>query len=159
MRPITFLTALAVTFGCIAGARAQGYPSHPLTMIVPFPAGGPTDTLARILTERMSISLGPPIMSENVPGAGATIGVARAVHAEPDGYTLSIGNWTSHVGSAALYPVQYDLLKDLAPVSLLTTAPLLMVGKNELPASNAKELIAWLRANPDKASAASVGAG
>jgi len=159
MRSITFLTALVVTFGCIAGALAQGYPSHPLTMIVPFPAGGPTDTLARILSERMRISLGQPIIIENVTGAGATIGVGRAAHAEPDGYTLSIGNWTSHVGSAALYPVQYDLLKDLEPVALLTTAPLLIVGKNELPAQNAKELIAWLRANPDKASAASVGAG
>ena len=159
MRSITFLTALVVTFGCIAGALAQGYPSHPLTMIVPFPAGGPTDTLARILSERMRISLGQPIIIENVTGAGATIGVGRAAHAEPDGYTLSIGNWTSHVGSAALYPIQYDLLKDLEPVALLTTAPLLIVGKNELPAQDARELIAWLRANPDKASAASVGAG
>jgi tripartite-type tricarboxylate transporter receptor subunit TctC len=159
MRPITFLTALIVTFGCIAGALAQGYPSHPLTMIVPFPAGGPTDTLARILSERMRISLGQPVIIENVTGAGATIGVGRAAHSEPDGYTLSIGNWTSHVGSAALYPVQYDLLKDLEPVALLTTAPLLIVGKNELPAQDARELIAWLRANPDKASAASVGAG
>jgi len=159
MRSITFLTALVVTFGCIAGAMAQGYPSHPLTMIVPFPAGGPTDTLARILSERMRISLGQPIIIENVTGAGATIGVGRAAHAEPDGYTLSIGNWTSHVGSAALYPIQYDLLKDLEPVALLTTAPLLIVGKNELPAQDARELIAWLRANPDKASAASVGAG
>jgi tripartite-type tricarboxylate transporter receptor subunit TctC len=146
-------------FGCIAGALAQGYPSHPLTMIVPFPAGGPTDTLARILTERMRISLGQPIIIENVTGAGATIGVGRAVHSEPDGYTLSIGNWTSHVGSAALYLVQYDLLKDLEPVALLTTAPLLIVGKNDLPAADARELIAWLRANPGKASAASVGAG
>jgi tripartite-type tricarboxylate transporter receptor subunit TctC len=126
---------------------------------VPFPAGGPTDTLARILTERMRVSLGQPIIIENVTGAGATIGVARAVHAEPDGYTLSIGNWTSHVGSAALYPVQYDLLKDLAPVSLLTSAPLIIVGKNALPANDGKELIAWLRANPDKASVATVGAG
>jgi tripartite-type tricarboxylate transporter receptor subunit TctC len=159
MKSIAVLGAFLVGLGCIAGARAQSYPSHPLTMIVPFPAGGPTDTLARILTERMRISLGQPVVIENVTGAGATIGVTRAVHADPDGYTLSIGNWTSHVGSGALYPLQFDLLKDFAPVSLLTSAPLLIVGKNELHAKNARELIAWLKKNPDKATMATVGAG
>ena len=84
--------------GCVAGAHAQAYPSRPITIIVPFPAGGPTDTLARILSERMRVSLGQPVIVENVTGAGASIGVARAAQAAPDGYTLSIGNWTSHVG-------------------------------------------------------------
>jgi tripartite-type tricarboxylate transporter receptor subunit TctC len=126
---------------------------------VPFPAGGPTDTLARILGERMRVSLGQPIVIENVTGAGASIGVTRVVQATPDGYTLSIGNWTSHVGAGAIYPVSWDVLKDLAPISLLTATPLIIVGKNDLPARDGRELIVWLKANPDKASAATVGAG
>ena len=109
---------------CAAGAHAQSYPSRPVTIIVPFPAGGPTDTLGRILSDRMRVSLGQTIIVENITGAGATIGVGRAVNSAPDGYTLSIGNWTSHVGSAALYPVQYDVLRDFVPVSLITSAPI-----------------------------------
>ena len=128
-------------------------------MVVPFPAGGPTDTLGRILSERMRVTLGQPIVIENVTGAGSTIGVAHAAQAAPDGYTLSLGNWTSFVGSGALYRTSYDLLKDFEPVSLLTFAPMLIVGKNTLPVNDAKELIAWLKANPDTASAATVGAG
>ena len=128
-------------------------------MVVPFPAGGPTDTLGRILSERMRVTLGQPIVIENVTGAGSTIGVAHAAQAAPDGYTLSLGNWTSFVGSGALYRTSYDLLKDFEPVSLLTFAPMLIVGKNALPVNNANELIAWLKANPDTASAATVGAG
>ena len=154
-----FVATLAVAFAAVAHAQTQDYPSRPITMIVPFAAGGPTDTLGRIVSERMRVSLGQTIIIENVTGAGATIGVGRAVHSAQDGYTLSIGNWTSHVGSGALYPVQYDLLKDFVPVSLLTTAPMIIVGKNSLPAKDAKELIAWLKANPDKASAVSVGSG
>jgi tripartite-type tricarboxylate transporter receptor subunit TctC len=153
------LTALVLALGLASPAQAQTYPSHPLTMIVPFAAGGPTDTLGRILSERMRGSLGETVVVENVTGAGATIGVGRAVRSAPDGYTLSIGNWTSHVGSGALYPIQYDLLKDFEPVSLLTFAPMIIVGKTGLPAKDARELIAWLKANPGKASAASVGSG
>ena len=153
------LATLAFVLGCVAQGEAQTYPSRPITMIVPFAAGGPTDTLARLLGERMRVSLGQTVVIENVTGAGATIGVGRAAQAAPDGYTLSIGNWTSHVGSGALYPIQYDLLKDFEPISLLTFAPMIIVGKTGLPANDAKELIAWLKANPDKASAASVGAG
>jgi tripartite-type tricarboxylate transporter receptor subunit TctC len=159
MRVVSPTAAFAAALACAVSAHAQSYPSHPITMIVPFPAGGPTDTLGRILSERMRVSLGQSIIIENVTGAGATIGVGRAVNAAPDGYTLSIGNWTSHVGSGALYPVQYDLLKDFLPISLITSAPMIIVGKNTLPAKDAKELIAWLKANPDKASAASVGSG
>jgi len=159
-RALAFAAALVcANFACSIGARAQDYPSHPITMIVPFPAGGPTDTLGRILGEGMRLSLGQPIIVENVTGAGSTIGVGRAAQALPDGYTLSLGNWTSFVGSGALYRTSYDLLRDFEPVSLLTFAPMLIVGKNALPANDAKELIAWLKANPDKASAASVGAG
>src|SRR5215467_11451162 len=93
-------------------ARAQAYPSRPITMIVPFPAGGPTDTLGRILGERMKGSLGESVVVENVTGAGATIGVTRAARAPPDGYTVILGNWTSHVGGSAIYPVTYDVLAD-----------------------------------------------
>ncbi|HYZ43883.1 MAG TPA: tripartite tricarboxylate transporter substrate-binding protein [Xanthobacteraceae bacterium] len=158
MKMITIATAIAVAVGGIAGAHAQAYPSHPITIIVPFPAGGPTDTLARILSERMRVSLGQPVIIETVTGAGASIGVARAAQAAPDGYTLSIGNWTSHVGAGAMYPAVHDALLELQPVSRISATPLMIVGKNALP-QNARELIAWLKENPGKASAATVGAG
>jgi tripartite-type tricarboxylate transporter receptor subunit TctC len=151
--------AIAFAVGHGASAHAQPYPSRPLTIIVPFPAGGPTDTLARILSERMRISLGQPVVIENVTGAGASIGVGRAAQAAPDGYTLSIGNWTSHVGSGAMYPVAHEALLEMRPVSLISATPLMIIGKNALPPKDAKELIAWLKANPGKASAATVGAG
>jgi tripartite-type tricarboxylate transporter receptor subunit TctC len=154
-----FVATVAVALGAIADVQAQDYPSRPITMIVPFAAGGPTDTLGRIMAEGMRPSLGQTVIIENVTGAGSTLGVGRAVQAPPDGYTLSIGNWTSHVGSGALYPIQYDLLKDFQPISLLTFAPMMIVGRNSLPAANARELIAWLKASPDHASAATVGAG
>jgi tripartite-type tricarboxylate transporter receptor subunit TctC len=164
MRRLAAAAAFAAMFiGLFVGrpevACADRYPSRPITIIVPFPAGGPTDTLARILGERMRQTLGQPIVIENVTGAGASIGVTRAIESAPDGYTLSIGNWTSHVGASAMYPVTWDVLKDLAPVSLLTATPLIIVGKNALPARTGAELIAWLKANPGKASAATVGAG
>jgi tripartite-type tricarboxylate transporter receptor subunit TctC len=153
------VATLALALSSAAYAQQQDYPSRPISMIVPFAAGGPTDTLGRILSEGMRKSLGQIIIIENVTGAGSTLGVGRAAQATPDGYTLSIGNWTSHVGSGVLYPIQYDLLRDFQPVSLLTFAPMMIVGKNALPANNARELIAWLKANPDKASSATVGAG
>jgi tripartite-type tricarboxylate transporter receptor subunit TctC len=111
------------------------------------------------LSEGMRPSLGQTIIIENITGAGSTIGVSRAAQAAPDGYTLVLGNWTSFVGAGALYRTSYDLLRDFAPVSLLTFAPMLIVAKSDVPANNAKELIAWLKANPGKASAATVGAG
>ena len=155
----TVFTALAVAAGCVTQAHAQAYPSHPITIIVPFPAGGPSDTLARILGERMRISLGQPVIVETVTGAGASIGVVRAAQSAPDGYTLSIGNWTSHVGAGAMYPAAHDALLDLQPIARISATPLMIVGKNALPPQNAGELIAWLKANPGKASAATVGAG
>jgi tripartite-type tricarboxylate transporter receptor subunit TctC len=159
MKLTSVFTALAVAAGCATQALAQAYPSHPTTIIVPFPAGGPTDTLARILGERMRISLGQPVLVETVTGAGASIGVVRAAQSAPDGYTLSIGNWTSHVGAGAMYPAAHDALLDLQPIARISATPLMIVGKNELPPQNAHELIAWLKANPGKASAATVGAG
>jgi tripartite-type tricarboxylate transporter receptor subunit TctC len=159
MKLTTLAVVLAASLGCIASAHGQAYPSRPVTIIVPFPAGGPNDTLARILAERMRTSLGQTVIVENVTGAGASIGVGRAAQAAPDGYTLSIGNWTSHVGAGAMYPVAHDALLELQPVSLLSATPLMIVGKNALPPKDAKELITWLKANPGKTSAATVGAG
>jgi tripartite-type tricarboxylate transporter receptor subunit TctC len=154
--------AVAAAFAAalhIGGAAAEDYPTRPITIIVPFPAGGPTDTLARILGDRMRESLGQPVLVESVTGAGASIGVGRAVQSPPDGYTLSIGNWTSHVGAPAIYPVHWNVLTDFEPVARLSVSSLMIVGKTGLPANDARELIAWLKQNPDKASAASVGAG
>src|SRR5262249_48477055 len=119
----------------------------------------PNDTLARILADRMRVSLGQPVVIENVTGAGASIGVVRAAQAAPDGYTLSIGNWTSHVGAGAMYPAAHDAILDLQPVSMLSATPLMIIGKNDLPPKDGKELITWLKSNPDKASAATIGAG
>jgi tripartite-type tricarboxylate transporter receptor subunit TctC len=155
MKIAAVAAALALAVSCGAGAQ----PSRPVTIIVPFPAGGPTDTLARILSERMRISLGQTVIIENVTGAGASIGVARAAQAAPDGTTLSIGNWTSHVGAGAMYPVAHDAILEMQPVAMVSATPLMIIGKNALPPKDAKELIAWLKANPGKASAATIGAG
>jgi tripartite-type tricarboxylate transporter receptor subunit TctC len=154
-----FVATLVAAFANVAAAQPQEYPSRPINMIVPFPAGGPTDTLGRLLSEGMRPTLGQTIIIENVTGAGSTIGVGRAAQAAPDGYTLTLGNWTSFVGAGALYRTSYDLSKDFEPVSRLTFAPMLIVAKYDVPARDAKELIAWLKANPGKASAATVGAG
>jgi tripartite-type tricarboxylate transporter receptor subunit TctC len=138
---------------------AQTYPSRPITMIVPFASGGGTDALARIMAESMRKSLGQPIVIENVAGATGSIGVGRAVRAARDGYTLSIGTVSTHALIGALYALPYDLLKDLAPVAQLATEPLLIVTRKSMPAKDLKELIGWLRANPDKSSQGTPGAG
>ena len=140
-------------------AVAQAYPTHPITMIVPFPAGGATDTLARLLGENMRPILGQPIIIENVAGAAGSIGVGRAVRAPADGYTLSIGISTTHMLTGGLYTLSFDLLRDLEPVIQIGSEPLLIVGKKNLPADDLKGLIAWLRANPDKASVGIAGVG
>jgi tripartite-type tricarboxylate transporter receptor subunit TctC len=137
----------------------QPYPSHPITLIVPFGAGGPVDTLARTLTDAMRTSLGQAVIIENVTGASGTIGVGRAVRAAPDGYTVSIGNWPSHVVNGAIYALPYDVLKDFEPVARLPSNPYVIVARKDLPASNLKELIAWLKANPDKATQGTAGPG
>jgi tripartite-type tricarboxylate transporter receptor subunit TctC len=140
-------------------ARAQSYPVRPITMIVPFPAGGATDTLARILTEPLRASLGQPIIIENVAGAAGSIGVGRAARAAPDGYTLSIGTLTTHALIGGLYPLPFDLVGDLEPIAELASEPLLIVGRKNLSAADLKELIAWLKANPDTASVGIAGVG
>jgi tripartite-type tricarboxylate transporter receptor subunit TctC len=141
------------------GAAAQTYPSRPLTIIVPFPPGGPVDTIARILSERMRAFLGQPIVIENVGGAAGSIGVGRAARAAPDGYTLSLGNWATHVVNGAIYPLGYDVLNDFEPVSLIVTQPELIVARKTMPANDLQELIAWLKANPDKVSQGTSGVG
>ena len=140
-------------------AWAQAYPSRPITMIVPFPPGGLADVIGRIVAEGMRASLGQSIIIENVGGANGSIGTGRVARTAPDGYTLVLGIWNTHVGNAATYALQYDVVKDFAPIALLADAPLLLVAKKAIPANDLKELIAWLKANPDKASMGTVGAG
>jgi tripartite-type tricarboxylate transporter receptor subunit TctC len=140
-------------------ATAETWPSRPVTMIVPASAGGPTDAIARVLTEPMTAKLGQTVLVDNVAGAGGTIGTGKVVRAAPDGYTLGIGQWSHYVLNGATYPLSYDLLKDFAPISLLTNGPLLLVVRKDLPANNLQELVAWLKANPDKASAGTGGVG
>jgi len=159
MTPPLLAVALAVGLLAVGDAGAQVYPSRPITIVVPYSAGGPADTLARILAERMRASLGQPFVIENVTGAAGTIGVGRVARAAPDGYTLSIGNSGTHVINGALYALQYDLVKDLEPVSLLASNPLLIVSKNAVPANDLNELIAWLKANQDKVSSGTSGVG
>ena len=153
MRKLGLAAALAILAG-IAGAHAQTYPSRPITLIVPFPAGGSTDAVGRILVERMRTSLGQPIVIENVGGAGGSIGVGRVARAAPDGYTLDIGQWDTHVANGATYPLTYDLMKDFEPIALISSNPFLVLARKTMPADDLKGLIAWLKANPDKASQA-----
>ena len=140
-----------------ATAHAQSYPSHPITLIAPFPAGGPLDTIARVIAEPMRESLGQPIVVENVPGAGGNLGVGRAARAEPDGYTVVIGQWSTHVVNPVTYSLPYDV-REMEPVALLTITPQLIIARKDFPAANIKELIGWLKANPDKATSGTVGA-
>jgi tripartite-type tricarboxylate transporter receptor subunit TctC len=135
-------------------AKAQTYPTRPVTMIVPVAAGGPVDVLGRIITEQMKSSLGQPVIIENIGGADGSIGVGRAVRARPDGYTISLGNMSSHLLNAALYSLPYDLLFDLAPISPVATTPLVLFAGKTLPARDLNELIQWLRSNDGRASAA-----
>jgi tripartite-type tricarboxylate transporter receptor subunit TctC len=157
MKLLTILVALAAIFS--GGAQAQVYPTRPITLVVPYPAGGPTDTLGRILAEHMRGTLGQTLVIENVTGAGGTIGVGRVARAPGDGYTLAIGQVATNVFNGATYQLPYDLLKDLVPVALLTTAPMWIIGKTALPVENVKELVTWLKSNPDKATMAVVGWG
>jgi tripartite-type tricarboxylate transporter receptor subunit TctC len=154
--------AAIALIGLLAGVTsgvADDYPSRPITMIVPFAAGGPTDVVARIMAEGMRPSLGQTVIIENVTGAAGSIGVGKAVRATPDGYTLSIGHWSTHVVNGAIYNLPYDLLTDLAPVSLLVSNPQLIVANPNVPATDLKSLVAWIKANPDQVSAGTAGAG
>src|SRR3954468_21381414 len=159
MRRGLAISAILLAVAWSAIAAAQTYPARPITMIVPFPAGGATDTLARYLAEQMRPVLGQPIVIENAGGAAGSLGVGRAVRSAADGYTLSIGTSTTHVLTGGLYTLPFDLLRDLEPVIQIGSEPLLIVGKNGLPANDLKGLVAWLKANPDKASVGIAGVG
>jgi len=160
------LVALSAVLGLVAlagrsmdHAAAQSYPVRPVTMIMPFAAGGPSDVIARIVADRMGVSLGQPVIVETVPSASGLVGVARAVRAAPDGYTLSLGTWPTHVLNGALFALPYDLRTDFAPVSLLASNPMLIVSRKDFPAKDLQDVIAWLKANPDQAMQGASGQG
>jgi len=156
---IAGLAVAIVTLTGVANVCAQPYPARPITMIVPFPAGGATDTLARFLGETMRGILNQPIVIENVGGAAGTIGAGRAVRAPADGYTLSIGTSTTHMLTGGLYQLSFDLINDFDPIIKIGSEPLMIVGRKDLPAKDLKELLVWLRANPGKASVGIPGVG
>jgi tripartite-type tricarboxylate transporter receptor subunit TctC len=148
MKKFTVAVALTLLAG-IASVQAQQYPSRQITLVVPFPPGGSTDVAARIMAERMRVPLGQTVIVENIGGAGGSIGVGRVARAAPDGYTIDIGQWDTHVGSI-IYKLDYDLQKDFEPIGLVSVNPQLMVAKKDLPADNLKDLVVWMKANPGK---------
>src|SRR5262245_15736868 len=159
-RQLLHLVASGVALASVPGiGSAQAYPTRPITMVVPFAPGGPSDVIGRIFAERMRETLGQPIIVENAPGAGGSIGTGRVARAAGDGYTLVLGFWGTHVANGALYPLRYDLLTDFEPVSLLVSNPSLILAKKSMPADDLKGLIAWLKTNPDKAAAGNGGVG
>jgi tripartite-type tricarboxylate transporter receptor subunit TctC len=158
-RRYVLAASVAALLAVAPEAIAQTYPSRPVTMIVPASAGGPTDAIARVLSERMTANLGATVLVDNVAGAGGSIGVGKVARSLPDGYTLGIGQWSHYVLNGATYALPYDLLADFAPISLIVTGPLLLVSRKDLPANDLKGLIAWLKANPDKATAGTGGVG
>jgi tripartite-type tricarboxylate transporter receptor subunit TctC len=155
----TVLAALTALLAWSGVARAENYPSRPITVIVPFSAGGPSDAMMRILGERMKTALGQAVLVENVTGAGGSIGVSRAVRSPPDGYTLSFGHLGTHVANGAIYKLGYDLVADLEPVVRLPSNPMVIVSKNAVPAKSLGELLAWLKSRPAPAAAGTAGAG
>jgi tripartite-type tricarboxylate transporter receptor subunit TctC len=159
MKLKTLLVALAATIAFASHASADNYPSRPVTVVVPFSAGGPSDAMMRILGERMKLSLGEAILIENTTGAGGSIGVGRVVHSPPDGYTVGFGHLGTHVANGAIYKLNYDLVADLDPVVLLPSNPMVVVSKNAVPAKTLKELLDWLKSRPQPPTAGTAGAG
>jgi tripartite-type tricarboxylate transporter receptor subunit TctC len=160
MRKIAVLAAaLAAMVARTGGADAQTYPSRPIMLIVPLATGGSTDVIARIMAEGMRASLGQPVVVENVTGAGGSIGVGRVVRSAPDGYTIGIGQWGTNMANGAIYPLQYDLLADLVPIALIASQPFMIEARKTMPADDLKGLIAWLKANADKATEGNSGIG
>jgi tripartite-type tricarboxylate transporter receptor subunit TctC len=159
MKTLLAALAAAATLAGTSPAAVQAYPSRSITMVVPFSAGGPTDTIARIMAERMGRALGQTVVVENVTGAAGSIGVGRVARAAPDGYTLSIGHWSTHVVNGAVYQLSYDLLKDFEPVAMIATNPQLIVTKTTVPATNLTELVTWVKANQERVSVGTAGVG
>jgi tripartite-type tricarboxylate transporter receptor subunit TctC len=157
MRKVILAVFAVLAFG--SAAAAENYPSHPVTVIVPFSAGGPSDAMMRILAERMKVSLGQTVLIENVTGAGGSLGVGRTVRSAPDGYTIGFGHLGTNVANGAIYKLGYDLVADLEPVVLLPSNPMIIVSKNAVPAKSLKELLAWLKSRPVPAAAGTAGAG
>jgi tripartite-type tricarboxylate transporter receptor subunit TctC len=154
------IAGLLLAASLLAGnADAETYPSKQITMVVPFTAGGPTDTLARILTERMGRTLGQTVIVDNITGAAGTIGTTRVARAAPDGYTIMIGHWSTHVVNPAIYPLPFDVLNDFEPLAMIATNPQLLVARKDFPANNLAELIAAVKASGDKTTAATSGVG
>jgi tripartite-type tricarboxylate transporter receptor subunit TctC len=145
--------------GAVCSARAEMYPSRPITIVVPYPAGGVTDNLVRLLADRMKTTLGQPVITENVSGASGTIGAARVARSDPDGYTLLLGNSEAFVATPATMALPYDPSTDFAPVVLLPSYPLLLVTTNDVPAKSLPELVAWIKSKPDKVLQGTVGTG
>ncbi|HMA74642.1 MAG TPA: tripartite tricarboxylate transporter substrate-binding protein [Xanthobacteraceae bacterium] len=160
MKIRALLSLLVFAVATVGGsASAQVYPSRPITMVVPLAAGGPLDTLARILAEPMRASLGQPVIVENVTGAAGTVGTGRVARSVPDGYTFGMGFLGTHVLNAAIYALPYDVVKDFEPIVLISSNPHVIVARASLPAKDLRELIGWLKLNQDKASAGTAGAG
>jgi tripartite-type tricarboxylate transporter receptor subunit TctC len=154
-----WLVAIALAIVSIGSAAADDFPSRPITMVIPLSVGGSTDIIGRLVAEGMRQQLKQTIVVENTSGAGGTIGVARVVHAKPDGYTILVGQWGTNIASGAIYNLPFDPLKDLDPVGLIATQPFMVVARKDIPANNLKELIAWIKANPDKATQGNSGIG
>jgi tripartite-type tricarboxylate transporter receptor subunit TctC len=140
-------------------AIAQPYPTHPITIVVPFAAGGPIDTTTRVVTQKMAGILGQAFIVENVTGAAGSIAAARVAKSAPDGYTLMTGIWGTHVANGAIYRLTYNVQSDFAPIALVSSNPLLIVSSNNVPANNLADLVSWLKANPDKATQGTSGIG
>jgi tripartite-type tricarboxylate transporter receptor subunit TctC len=159
-RKLLHLCASAVLLpNSLRSAAAQSYPGHPITVIVPVPAGGQMDSVARVIVERMRVTLGQPLIVENITGASGTIGVGRVARADPDGYTLLYGAWATQVVNGAVYSLPYDAMRDFEPIALTSVAPWMIAARTSLPVNDLKELITWLKDNPDKALAGTSGAG
>jgi len=151
--------ALVALLSLARVATAEPYPSHPVTIVVPFPAGGPTDTLGRIIGDRMTRSLGQSVVIDNASGAGGTVGTAKVARAAADGYTICVGQLNSHVFGPAVYATPYDVVADFEPVGMISISALMMIGRADLPAKDLTELVAWMKAKPEPATFATVGAG
>jgi tripartite-type tricarboxylate transporter receptor subunit TctC len=159
-RKFVYLAAGAVAMPAVSRvANAQTYPTRPITMLVPFAAGGGTDAVARMIADGMRTSLGQTIIIENLAGASGTIGVGRVARTAGDGYTLVTGGWDTFVANGAVYALPYNLLNDFSPIALVATQPLLIVAKKTVPANDLQGLVAWLKDNPDKALAGTSGIG
>ncbi len=153
------VAAVALLLGGAGPAAAESYPVRPVMMIVPLATGGSTDTIARIVAEGMRAALGQPVIVENVTGAGGSIGVGRLARSAPDGYTIGIGQWGTNMANGAIYALPYDLIQDFEPIAPIASQPFMIVARKTMPANNLKELVAWLKANADKAAEGNSGIG